>query len=257
MKKQSKFKNPIKLMKEPVRTMADVEARKADIKPWLILSAVLCLVGIGIIGLIYFGFLSLMLKNIKKKFELLTCNKCNEMATFETTEKFKEYVKYEVSSNQAEYNGVKHPASQNGTVAYVHAKAEAKAVVNIDMKCPHCGEVKHLEYYITPFKCSIKRNKVGVLVLSGVKAELDTTMKEIVNDYNIGEPIPYTMHSVHHPRYEERSKPHLVGAVYAKYKGATIEYHREVDELVEGYFVHNEINGTLIDPNKSTNKKTK
>lgn len=240
-----KFKNPIKLMKEPVKTVEDVRTRKEDLKPWLILSAILCIVVIGIFMLMYFGFLYIMLNSIKKKFELLTCEKCNEMATFETIEKFEECVTYVVTGGKAEYNGVSHPASQNGVVPYVEARAVAKAVVEIEMKCPNCGEVKHLVYHITPFKCFIKREKVGVLVLSEVKAELDAAMKEVVKDFNEGVALPYTMHSVHHPRYEERNEPHLVGAVRATYKGVTIEYHREVDELVEGYFVYNEINGTL------------
>ncbi len=240
-----KFKNPFKMMKEPVKTIEDVNAKKEDLKPWLILSAILCIVGIGIIGLIYFGFLYLMLNTIKKRFELLTCGKCNEMATFDTVEKFEEYVKYEVSGGIAEYNGVTHPASQDGVVAYVEARATASATVNIEMKCPNCGEVKYLEYHITPFKCFIRREKVGVLVLNEVKAELDAAMKEVVNDFNKGIQLPYTMHSIHHPKYEERNKAHFAGDVRAQYKGVTIEYHREVEELVEGYFVHNELNGSL------------
>ena len=240
-----KFKNPFKMIKEPVKTIEDVKARKEDLKPWLILSAILCVVEIGIFGLMYFGFLYLMLNSIKKRFDLLTCGKCNEMATFDTVEKFEKYIKYEVSGGTAEYNGVTHPASQEGVVAYVEATATANATVSIKMKCPNCGEVKYLEYHITPFKCFIKRDKVGVLVLEEVKAELDTAMKEVVNDFNNGKPVPYTMHSVHHPRYEERNKAHLAGEVRAQYKGVTIEYHREVEELVKGYFVHNELNGSL------------
>ena len=53
------------------------------------------------------------------------------------------------------------------------------------------------------------------------------------------------MNSVHHPKYEERNKAHFAGDVRAQYKGVTIEYHREVEELVEGYFVHNELNSSL------------
>ena len=62
-----KLKNPVKLFKEPVKTIDEVEQRKKDIKPWFIISGVLCLVGIGIFGLMIFGFLYIMANRIKKK----------------------------------------------------------------------------------------------------------------------------------------------------------------------------------------------
>lgn len=65
------------------------------------------------------------------------------------------------------------------------------------------------------------------------------------NDFKNGKSLPYTMHSVYHPKYEERTKAYFAGDVHAQYKGVTIEYYREIEELVEGYFVDNEQNGLL------------
>ena len=271
-----KLKNPIKLWKEPVKTIAEVEQRKKDIKPWLIISIIVAVVfsvldgilgtGIlmvfgmmGIFATMYFGFLYFIANKLKKKFECLTCNKCDKMASFSNLEEFKKYVTYTIYGGKAKYKGVSHPGTNDGVVAYVEATASASATVYISLTCPHCGTVKQLEYYITPFKCSKRQEKVYVRDVELVKMNIENAVKEVVTVFN--DPlrhheIPYTIHSVNHPHYEEREKLHIDSSkVYGYYNGVKIEYHRDAIELVEGFFLHNELNGKIIDPNAPKKSK--
>ena len=257
-----KLKNPVKLFKEPVKTIDEVEQRKKDIKPWFIISGVLCLVGIGVFGLMIFGFLYIMANRIKKKMECLTCDNCNKMASFQNIEEFKKYVTYTIVGGKAKYKGAKHTVINQGIDAIVEAQADASAIVYISLTCPHCGTTKQLEYYITPFICSKREEKVSIRDVEVLKSRFERLVKEVVEVFN--DPlrhheIPYTIHSVNHPNYEERGKLQLDSSkVYGYYNGVKIEYHRDVEELVEGFFVHNEINGKIIESNnKAKSKKNK
>ena len=257
-----KLKNPVKLFKEPVKTIDEVEQRKKDIKPWFIISGVLCLVGIGVLGLMIFGFLYIMANRIKKKMECLTCDNCNKMASFQNIEEFKKYVTYTIVGGKAKYKGAKHTVINQGIDAIVEAQADASAIVYISLTCPHCGTTKQLEYYITPFICSKREEKVSIRDVEVLKSRFERLVKEVVEVFN--DPlrhheIPYTIHSVNHPNYEERGKLQLDSSkVYGYYNGVKIEYHRDVEELVEGFFVHNEINGKIIESNnKAKSKKNK
>ena len=255
-----KLKNPIKLWKEPVTTFEEVEQRKKDLKPWIIISAILCLVTIGIFMLMYFGFLYYIVNKINKKFEALTCSNCSEMAIFKTKEEFEKYVTYSIIGGKANYHGINHPSANNGIISYVEAKASATATVVISLTCPHCGAVKKLEYIITPFICSSKEEKIFVRDLELVKIRLEQSVKEVVEIFN--DPlrhhlVPYSIQSVNHPNYENRGKLQLPSSAYGYYNGVEIKYHRDVEELVEGFFVHNELNGKIVDHNKKNKKAIK
>ncbi|MBR5187127.1 MAG: hypothetical protein IKW18_01540, partial [Clostridia bacterium] len=102
--------------------------------------------------------------------------------------------------------------------------------------------------------------KVGVLQFATVRTSLETSVRTAVDDYNNPdkkESIPYSVHSSKNPHFEERSTLKGVNAPSAHpgYMGATIDFRQDVDEMLEHYFVLNQINGTLTDPNKSKKSK--
>ncbi|MBQ8747743.1 MAG: hypothetical protein IJZ08_07760 [Clostridia bacterium] len=270
------MKNPIQhvkhLWKDPINNIEEANTRKKEVMPWLLGSvgaAVLfCGLGgalgigilsvfgfVGIVGVMVFGFLLFIVHKAKEKFNALTCDKCNTMAVIKTPEEFEKYVSYTVGGCTASYDGIKHPASNNGVVATVEAKGSAAATVAIDLKCPHCGERKKLAYHIVPFKCSVKEEKVAVRDLESVKSRIETAVKSVVADYNDPEKresIPYSIHSRKHPDYENRTKPQLGGP--ARYNGVSITYHKDPKEMVEQYFLQNQVDGKMVDCSKSKKK---
>lgn len=270
------MKNPIKyfkhLVKDPINTIEEANARKKEIMPWLYGSIAVAVVAnvlpgiisalsflsifgiIGVFGVMFFGFLLFIIKKAKEKFAALTCNGCNTMATFTTQEDFNKFVSYTASEDVATYAGISHPASKDGVVSNVDASAASNVTVSITLTCPNCGQAKHLKYNIVPFKCSMSEKKVLVRDLETVKFRLETAVKEVVKDYNDPDKrknIPYTIQSVHHPDYENRTKPQTGSTTY---NGVKIGYRRDVDELVEGFFIHNELNGKIIDLDKPSKK---
>lgn len=258
------MKNPIAtikhLWKDPINTIEEADARKKEIMPWLIGSAVLAVAGmvlgtlllslltilgiVGILGVMMFAFLLFIIKKAKEKFKALTCNKCNVMAKFETQEDYEKYVFYEVTKNEIAPLTVFAPkANDQGIVSEISVSAHANAVALITLTCPSCGEKKQLVYTISPFKCSCKEKKVHFRDAELVRARLEASVKEVVEDYPKGI-IPYTVHSIHHPNNANKAKAGAEGATVG-YKGVSVTYHRTPEELVEGFFLHNELNGTI------------
>ena len=103
------MKNPLKhlkhMWKDPITTIDEANARKKEVLPWLFGSIGVAVLGaglsnvkgldflmfvgiIGIFGVMAFGFMLFIIKKAKQKFEALTCNHCNTMATFENAEKY-------------------------------------------------------------------------------------------------------------------------------------------------------------------------
>ena len=275
------MKNPIKhlkhLWKDPINTIDEANARKKEILPWLygcIAAAVLfcALSNIGplgflmifgmvaVFGVMAFGFLLFIVKKAKEKFAALTCDKCNTLAVIKTPEEYADFVSYTVESNVATYNGVSHPASQDGVVSSVTAKGSANAVVSISLKCPNCGNVKELVYTIAPFKCSIEEKKVLARDVEIVKLRLENSVKAVIEDYNNVEKranIPYSIHSKHNPKYEERTKAHVGKdtVAYPIYNSVKIDYHKDVEEMVDAFFLENQLDGKIVDPNKPEKSK--
>ena len=265
------------MWKDPINTIEEAEARKKEIMPWLYgsigvavgfcaLDGILGLgflmpIGlIGVVGVIVFGFLLFIIKKAKEKFAALTCDDCNTMATIKTPEEYEAQVSYSYCEVRAEYDGISHPKSDNGVVSEIKATAHASVTVHIDLKCANCGKTKRLDYIITPFKCSIVEKKVLVRDVELVKSRLESAVKEVVKIYNDPETyhnIPFSIHSVHNPKYEERTKPQVGNdrIAYPHYNGVKIDYHRTPDEMVRAFFLENELNGKIYDPNKPSKSK--
>lgn len=272
------MKNPIKflkhIVKDPVNTIPEVNTRKKEIMPLLYISLGILAVGlilqvavkldfmiafslIGLAGTAFSLFLLSILGKVKKRFECMTCAKCGTLAEIKTPEDFAKYVSYTVEKDEAIFKGYcGNKEATNGVYAEVKYSASSKAVVSIRLTCPHCGEVKELKYYAEPFKCHAGEKKVSTLQFTAISASLENSVRTAVNDYNDPEKkdsIPYTYHSSKNPNFEARFTVKGVNGSVAHpdYAGTVLDYRKDIGEMVEHYFVLNELNGTLSDPNKA------
>ena len=276
------MKNPLKhlkhMWKDPINTIDEANARKKEILPWLFGSIGVAALGaglsnieglgflmilgfVGVVVAMVFGFMLFVVKKAKEKFTALTCDKCHTLAEIKTEEDFAKYVSYTVETDEAIFKGyVGNEKPTDGVYSLVKYVGTSKAVVSVSLTCPHCGEVKHLKYYAEPFRCHAEAKKVGVLRFQDIASTLKEAVKSAVDDYNDPEKkryIPYSIASSNNPHYEERTT--FKGAnspdAHPTYNGARIDIHVDVDEMLEHYFVLNEINGTLSDPSKSKKEK--
>lgn len=276
------MKNPLKylkhIVKDPINTIAEADTRKKEVMPLLYgslgvlaLGLILQIVAkldfmaafsfIGLVGAAFCAFLLTVISSAKKRFEALTCDKCHTLAEIKTPEDFAKYISYTVEKDEAVfkgYTGNKEPT--NGVYSQVKFSGSSNAVVSVRLTCPHCGAVKVLRYAAEPFKCSAEATKVGALQFPTVKSSLETAVRAAVNDYNNPDKkpsIPYSLHSSKNPHFEERTTFKGANAPGARpeYMGAKIEYHKDIEEMLEHYFVLNELNGSLVDPNKSKKSK--
>lgn len=273
------MKNPLKhlkhMWKDPINTIEEANARKKEIMPWLygsigaavlfcvldgvLNTGILMIFGmIGVFGVMAFGFMLFIIKKAKEKFAALTCTKCNTMATIKTIEEYEKYVKYSVGPCVATYDGISHPASNNGVVSEITAKGSAAVTVDIDLVCPHCGNSKPLKYVIVPFKCSAVEQKVPVPNVEVAKMRLENAVRLVVNDYNDPEKranIPYSIHSKKNPNYENRTKVQVGSSWIPKYNGVRIDYRKDIEEMVEAFFIENQLDGKIIDPTAPSKSK--
>lgn len=252
------------IFKDPIKNLDEAEKRKKEIMPLLYISLGILVIGallatllelgflhiitlIGIVGAVAFGFLLMVIGKAKKKFQALTCDGCGHLLDIDTVEQYKELVSYEILSEDCKWK-LSHPASDDkGIVSSVKCSGQSVAVLAVTFKCPECGATKTFKYQIEPFSCLAEQTKVHARDVEIVKMNLENKMKAVMDEYASGDrtKIPYTIHSVHHPDYENRSKPQLMNT-YPHVNGVRINYHREIEELVEGLFIHNELNGTII-----------
>lgn len=277
------MKNPINyfkhLIKDPINTIEEANARKKEIMPWLFGSIALAVVPsvlggavdalsflsifgmIGIFATMFFGFLLWVILKSKERFAGLTCDKCGTLAEIKTSEDYAKYVSYTVETDEAifkGYSGNKEPT--NGVYSLVKFTGTSKAVVSVRLTCPHCGEVKHLKYCCVPFECYAEAKNVGAIAFPTTKMTLENAVRTAVNDYNNPDKktsIPYTYQSTKNPKYEEKPRARTLGSseVNIDYMGAKIHFHQDVEEMLEHYFVIPMINGTLTDPSKSKKSK--
>lgn len=274
------MKNPLNyfkhIVKDPINTITEADARKKEIMPLFYVSLgvlglglILQLVAkldfmavlsfVGLVGVAFCGFLFWVIKKAKERFEGLTCAKCNALAEIKTHEDFVKYVSFTVESDEAVfkgYSGNKEPTE--GVYSLVKYTGSSNAVLSVRLTCPHCGEVKHLKYHAEPFKCHAEAKKVGALRFKEVASSLESAVRTAVNDYNRQkDSIPYSIHSSKNPHFEERTtfKGANASSAHPEYMGAIIDVHQDVEEMLEHYFVFNQINGTLSDPNKITKKE--
>ena len=144
------MKNPLTylkhLVKDPINTIAEADARKKEIMPWLYGSIALAVIPsvlggavealsfltifgmIGIFAIMFFAFLLFVIKKAKDRFKALTCNECNTLAEIKTPEDFAKYISFAIGKNVAVYNGISHPSSNNGVVSEITASANATAL---------------------------------------------------------------------------------------------------------------------------------
>lgn len=272
------MKNPLKFLKhvvkDPVNTIPEANARKKEIMPILYVSLgvlalglilqlvakldfMLALSFVGLVGVGFSLFLLSIVNSVKKRFECLTCDKCNTLAEIKNPEDFAKYISYTVEKDVAEFKGYSgNKEATNGVFSLVKYTASSTAVVSIKLTCPKCGAVKELRYVATPFKCHASAQKVGALQFQAVSSSLEKAVRDAVNDYNTPDRkhlIPYTYHSSKNPNFEERFTVKGVNGKTAKpdYMGTVLDYRKDIEEMVEHYFVINELNGSLTDPNKS------
>ena len=272
------MKNPLAyvkhIVKDPINTIAEADARKKEIMPLLYGSAGVLALGIilqvaaglgfmaifsfiGLVGVAFCGFLLMVVKSAKGRFEVLTCNKCNTLAEIKTPEDFKKYISFVVEKDEAKFDGYSgNKEATNGVYSQVKFSGSSSAVLSVDLTCPHCGEVKHLKYYATPFKCHAEAKNVGIRAFPDVRDSLELAVRKAVDDYNDTDKrtkIPYTFHSSKNPNFENRYK--FKGAngagAHPDYVGARIDYHKDAEEILLHYFIFNELSGSLTDPAKA------
>ena len=116
------MKNPLKhfkhIVKDPISTIAEANARKKEILPLFYGSLGILIVGIisqvfakldfmaivsfiGLAGAAICLFLLSIVKSAKKRFEVLTCNNCNTLVEIKTPEDFAKYISYIVEKDEA------------------------------------------------------------------------------------------------------------------------------------------------------------
>lgn len=100
--------------------------------------------------------------------------------------------------------------------------------------------------------------------IGGYPVELDTkkvTAKKMIgsdtisfslSDHDVEElkeataiELPVTSHSIHHPDYGKASIASASCPAGGKFRSVGLKYHRTVEEMAEGFFVRNELNGEI------------
>ena len=254
-------KNLVRMWKDPVTTPDQLLERRAEVWSALylfIISAIVLntLQAIPAVGMV-FGIIAMvptlliipavlqlfMLKKIAKRFAALTCDSCNSLLDIDTQEQYKEYVFYKILSHEMEVK-VEETLNKEKHLYSVSADAIAKAELEVSFKCPQCGNIKTFIYKIQPFKGYMIESDVHPLNLSQVKSALSEAIIKVKAAY-VTNPasLPYTVHSVHHPNYENRADPQLARGTMMD--ELLIKYHRDIEEMVEGYFIHNELTGSV------------
>lgn len=254
-------KNIKPMVKDPVTNMDQLIERRREVSGMLyffilftaVIAILCCLPVVGdiasmltilpVAGLMFSGFLMWVLAKAEDKFKALTCGKCGKMLELHTQAEMAKYVTYEIVSEKSN-SGISHPASNNGIVPYVEATGSVSSAIKVTFTCPDCGETKTFMYHVEPLKLKIKTKQVPVPAIETAKANVTNAVQAILDMYDNGDgaKIPYSIQSVHHPRNAEKTKPQTG---YEQYRGVDIVYHRDIDEMVEGLFIHNELNGTI------------
>lgn len=267
------MKNPIKhikhLVKDPVKTVAEAKARKKEILPWLLgfvgagllfgilggaieaLEFLSMLTIIPVVGIMFFGFLYWVAWKAQSKFAALTCNGCKRMYDMSTDEEFDRCVSYTIIKADEAVKEVK-VEGPNNTFKELTIKAVKHFVLEIVVKCPHCGEEKTLVYKIDPFQCEKTESHFPIIQYSAVKPLLEKAVRDVLavyDDPDRSHEIPFTIQSIHSPDHAEMVAKAEAGKCYIihhpTYAGVKITYHRTIDELVRGTMISNELNGSI------------
>ena len=190
-------------------------------------------------GIAYFGISLLILRLKFKDYGALDCDACGEKAYPESYDEFDELVRYKVVKEKFDIK------TMGGNGGRVLITGRYDAVVAVKFYCPYCNQTKNFHYAITPFKCEISEKNVAAGDVERVTGKLEKKIADIMALIKQGahEEIPYTIHSVCHPDYEQGKKNRAEKPVY---NGVTINFHRGVEEMVEGFFLRNEADGKVL-----------
>lgn len=267
------MKNPFTylkhLIKDPVQTIEEADKRKKQILPIFIglvvvlaAIAVICIlcnamffaiiaVGALIFAAWYFTTILSIIEKVKAKFAILTCDSCQERADFtDQVGEYTKYVSYKVLSERTKVSVDCPKPANNGVISKINVSAKSTALVEVTLKCPKCGVEKIFNYEIDTFECLVSQSNVPAGLAVTTRANLEKTVRDVVSIYESKETrdsIPFTVHSIHHPNYENRTKLQMVGT---EYNGVTVKYHTTIDEMVEGFFVRNDVSGNIIKQKK-------
>ena len=243
------------IFKDPINSIEEADQRKKELKPLLFVSigvmvafvALGALVDflsffgvIGLAGVVVSLFLMGVCNSIKKRFKFLTCNKCKKLAEITTQEDFDKYVTYEVIDSGVEFAKPFTVDGDPGMYKEIRLDVTVWARVALALKCPECGDVKYGTFRIEPLKLERKEYKVPVVAAADFVAlarkEFDAILEAFDEDETA---VPFTITSIHHPDYENRTKPQIG---QTKFGNVVIKYHRTLQELVDGYFLRKELN---------------
>jgi len=254
-----------RVVKGPVNSLEDVKQRRKDLLilliPCLVILLACSILGstvdaldflsiftaIFVFPVMFLLFLFWMLHRIKQRFLYFTCDKCDTLNKFTTYDEFDRCVTYElVDVDPAIAKPFILDGKSPNTYKEITVRGYIKVLLKVSYKCLNCGAPKAAIFSLIPFRCETSLYNVTVRNASEVNTivgNLTEKIKSVLTeklDEN-SDNIPVTVTSVFHPNYANRTKLNAQGAT-VKYGDVTITYHRYVDEVVEGYFVNNEIN---------------
>ena len=199
-----------------------------------------------------------MLSKLKKKFLILTCENCKKQADFTNdADGYTTSVTWKLLQEPCRVKVDFPKANDKGVITKIEAVATATALFEITLTCPNCGTKKTFQYSIESFKCRKSEKDVPVSTAQDrdnavhVKEYLEKTIYDIVEIYNDTEKrkdIPYTIHSKNH--YDHANRMNKIKVVGEDYKGATVLYHRDIEEFMDAFFLENEIGGKIISAKK-------
>ena len=234
------------LWKDPVNSIAEIEERKKQLKPFLwggiaaaIASSLLTLVQVtaistigsllsflALIVVVASGFLLWVMNKGKKKYEMLTCDECHELIRY-TEADYKNYVSFSVVDKSFNVNA---SARNTDKGAVVEAKGEEYTTAEVTIRCPKCNTVKKFRYSVRTFNCVVSET-VPPIRATDVKYRLIEATQNLYD-------TKYDSISV------TKTEPGKI-TLSEKVNGITIKYKRTIEDLIEGYFAKNELNGTL------------
>ena len=249
----------LSMWKDPVKTPDQLKERRAQLWSSLLLFVIagvvlLAMQVIPVVGLV-FGLLGaaaallalftivhiLSLRKIAARFANLTCDNCNHLLDIDTHEQYKELVFYKVVSHDVDISR-SEIADEEGVFYSLTVSATAKAELEVSFKCPACGTIKTYTHKLEPFRAEIMESKVHRRNVKQVMSDMEEAIWKIKVKYVLNHAeLPYTINSVHHPDYGKKIDNKCI--VRPMVDNVVINYHRDIEEMVEGYFVNNEAIG--------------
>lgn len=180
---------------------------------------------IGIIGVLFSAFLMIVASAAKKKFELLTCPGCGEIMFFDDTN-YSDHVTYKVTDKNFTVSATRTSTDKG---VKVRARGKEKTTAYITCKCSKCSAEKSFGYAYDTFICEREET---VSAREALQAEelFSTSIQDL---YNAGI-----------DDIEESVTDRFSVSVHVK--NIKISRKRNIETAIHGYFVKNELTGTII-----------